>query len=270
MDGPDANAARLLLAAMESPAWKDELPQLVTGALARQRKGVWLTTTANLWGVLALERFAARAEAVPLSGRSTVQWAATTRMQDWGDKPEGGTQGLPWPAADAPLTVRHEGTGRPWLALQMLAAVPLRAPLAAGYSITRSVSAIERKQPDVWTRGDTLRVRLEIEALADMAWVVVSDPMPTGATALGSGLGRDSAIATQGEKRQGAWPVYEERAAEAWRGYYDWLPRGRHVVEYTLRLNAGGRFSLPPTRVEAMYAPETFGEIPNAVLEVRP
>ena len=104
-----------------------------------------------------------------------------------------------------------------------------------------------------------------------MAQVVVSDPVPAGATLLGSGLGRDSAIATQGEKLQGrSQPAYEERSFEAWRGYFDWMTRGRHVVEYTMRLNAAGRFGLPPTRVEAMYAPETFGEAPNAVLEVKP
>ena len=270
MDGPDANAMRLVLAAADSPVWKDELPQLVTGALARQRRGAWLTTTANLWGVLALERFAARYESAPVTGRSTIQWAAAARNHDWKAAPDGGTQSLPWPAANTSLTARHEGAGRPWLNVQALAAVPLSAPLAAGFRITRSVSAVQRKQPDSWSRGDTVRVRLEIEAAADMAWVVVSDPLPAGASVLGSGLNRDSAIATQGEKREGAWPSFEERAAEAWRGYYEWLPRGRHVVEYTLRLNASGRFGLPPTRVEAMYAPETFGESPNAALEVQP
>ena len=116
-----------------------------------------------------------------------------------------------------------------------------------------------------------LRVRLQVDAAADMAWVVVSDPVPAGATLLGSGLGRDSAIATRGEQRSGsAWLAFEERRAEAWRGYWEWLPRGQHVVEYTLRLNASGRFGLPPTRVEAMYAPDSFGEVPNAALEVRP
>ena len=110
-----------------------------------------------------------------------------------------------------------------------------------------------------------------IEAVGDMAWVVVSDPVPAGATLLGSGQGRDSALATRGEEREGsAWPAFEERAPEAWRSYYEWLPRGRHVVEYTLRLNASGRFGLPPTRIEAMYAPESFGELPNAALEVMP
>jgi alpha-2-macroglobulin len=271
MDGPDANAARLLLAAVDAPGWRDEVPQIVNGALARQRRGAWSTTTANLWGVLALERFAAVFEAAPVAGRSTLQLGAASRTLDWSAAPDGGSQKLPLPGAASSLVARHDGSGRPWLALQTLAAVPLQEALAAGYRITRSVSAVQRKRPEAWSRGDIQRVRLEIEAVGDMAWVVVSDPVPAGATLLGSGLGRDSAIATQGERREGgAWPAYEERAPDAWRGYYAWLPRGRHVVEYTLRLNASGRFGLPPTKVEAMYAPETFGERPNAALEVRP
>ena len=104
-----------------------------------------------------------------------------------------------------------------------------------------------------------------------MTWVVVSDPVPGGATILGSGLGRDSALATRTEKRAGAaWTAFEERGFEAWRGYYEYLPRGKHVVEYTVRLNNPGKFALPPTRVEAMYAPESFGEAPNAAIEVAP
>jgi uncharacterized protein YfaS (alpha-2-macroglobulin family) len=269
MDGPDANAVRLLLLAADQPAWKDELPQLLTGSLARQRRGHWLTTTANLWGVLALERFAAKFESQPVAGRSTLQLGDTRRVQDWKAAPAGGVKTLNM--SGAPLLAQHEGTGRPWLSVQALAAVPLQAPLAAGFRLTRSLSAVERKQADAWSRGDVLRVRLEIQANADMGWVVLSDPVPTGAALLGGGLGRDSALATQGEKREGsAWLAYEERGFDTWRAYYEWLPRGKQVVEYTLRLNSSGRFNLPPTRVEAMYAPEVFGELPNAVLEVRP
>jgi uncharacterized protein YfaS (alpha-2-macroglobulin family) len=40
-------------------------------------------------------------------------------------------------------------------------------------------------------------------------------------------------------------------------------------VEYTLRLNQAGKFQLPPTRVEALYAPEMFGEIPNPDWEIK-
>jgi uncharacterized protein YfaS (alpha-2-macroglobulin family) len=46
------------------------------------------------------------------------------------------------------------------------------------------------------------------------------------------------------------------------------LPKGRFRIEYTLRLNNAGHFALPPTRVEALYAPDVFGEVPNARVRV--
>jgi uncharacterized protein YfaS (alpha-2-macroglobulin family) len=48
------------------------------------------------------------------------------------------------------------------------------------------------------------------------------------------------------------------------------MPKGTHAIEYTLRLNQAGRFLLPPARVEAMYAPEAFGESPVDPWEVAP
>ncbi len=271
MDSADANAAKLILATLDEPGWKEDLPRLVVGSLARQKRGAWLTTTANLWGSLALDKFAAKFEAEKVGGRSTASTGAAPQAIDWSARPEGGRITLPWPSAAGTLAVQHEGAGKPWLTVQSLAAIPLTAPLRAGYAITRSVSVVEQKEKGRWSRGDVMRVRLEIVAQSDMSWVVVSDPVPGGATLLGSGLGRDSALATRGEKREGSgWLAYEERSFEAWRAYYEHLPRGKHVIEYSLRLNNPGRFALPPTRVEAMYAPETFGEAPNAAVEVAP
>ncbi|MFY7902120.1 MAG: alpha-2-macroglobulin, partial [Rubrivivax sp.] len=272
LESGDGNAARLVLRALQAPGWRDDVPRLVTATLARQQRGAWRTTTANTWGVLALEKFSAAFERTPVAGSTLLALGPPERRQerrhDWAAAPQGGTLALP--SSGGPFTARHEGGGQPWLTLQTLAAVPLAQPVSAGYRIARTVSAVQRKRPDAWSRGDVLRVRLEIDATADYGWVVVSDPVPAGATLLGSGLGRDSQIATRGERREGVWPAYEERAADAWRGYYEWLPRGRHVVEYTLRLNSSGRFGLPPARVEAMYAPENFAELPLAVLEVQP
>jgi uncharacterized protein YfaS (alpha-2-macroglobulin family) len=271
MDSADANAARLILAVLDDPAWKDDIARLVVGALGRQRGGAWLTTTANLWGSLALDKFSAKFESVKVAGRTTAALSGTGGAVDWAKSVDGGSIKLAWPAQPSPLTVAQDGGGKPWLTLQSLAAVPLKAPLRAGYSVARSVIAVEQKDKSKWSRGDVLRVRLEVDAQSDMTWVVVSDPVPGGALILGSGLGRDSNIATGGEKRSGtAWPAFEERSFEAFRSYYEYLPRGKHVIEYTVRLNNPGKFSLPPTRVEAMYAPETFGEVPNAALEVRP
>jgi uncharacterized protein YfaS (alpha-2-macroglobulin family) len=284
MDSADANAARLILAVLDEPAWKDELPRMVVGSLSRQRGGAWLTTTANLWGSLALDKFSTKFEATPVAGRtlasvsltgtkagSASSPSAARTVAEWSRQASGAATKIAWPTSAATLDVVQEGAGKPWLTVQSLAAIPLKAPLRAGYSIARSVSAVEQKDKSRWSRGDVVKVRLEIDAQSDMTWVVVSDPVPGGATILGSGLGRDSQIATRGEKREGsAWPAFEERGFEAYRSYYEYLPRGRHVVEYSVRLNNPGRFALPPSRVEAMYAPETFGETPNASIEVAP
>ncbi len=271
MDSADANAARLILAVLDDPTWREDLPRMVVGSLARQRRGAWLTTTANLWGSLALDKFSAKFESVKVAGRTLASAGDKPQTIDWARQPEGGAVTLPWPDAAGALTVTQEGSGKPWLTVQSLAAVPLKAPIRAGYGLARTITAVEQKDPSKWSRGDVLRVRVEVDAQSDMTWVVVSDPVPAGATILGSGLGRDSAIATRTEKPSGhAWPAYEERSFEAFRSYFDYLPRGKHVIEYTVRLNNPGRFGLPPTRVEAMYAPETFGELPNAALEVAP
>jgi hypothetical protein len=101
--------------------------------------------------------------------------------------------------------------------------------------------------------------------------VVVSDPVPAGAAILGTGLGRDSQLATRGEKQEGwVWPVFEERSFEGFQSYYEFVPKGSFAVEYTMRLNSDGTFRMPTSRVEAMYSPEMFGEIPNAQMRVAP
>jgi uncharacterized protein YfaS (alpha-2-macroglobulin family) len=129
---------------------------------------------------------------------------------------------------------------------------------------------VQQKTKGAWSEGDVARVKLVINAQADMTWVVVRDPVPAGATILGSGLGGDSRILTQRENDSSyLWPAFEERTADSYRAYYDYVPKGKWTVEYTVRLNNVGRFELPPTRVEALYAPETFGEVPNAAVVVK-
>ena len=169
------------------------------------------------------------------------------------------------------MKLTHEGSGRPWLSVTSTAAVPLAAPFASGYRIVKTVTPVEQKTPGQWSRGDVLRVTLALDAQADMTWVVIDDPVPAGATMLGTGLGRDEKINRSGEKQDGrGWLAYEERSFEAFRAYYRYLPKGAFGVEYTVRLNNAGHFGLPPTRVEAMYAPEMFGEVPNAAVTVLP
>jgi len=108
-----------------------------------------------------------------------------------------------------------------------------------------------------------------LEAQADSTWVVMNDPIPAGSSILGTGLGNDSSLSTQKEKREGwVWPVFEERSFDSFRSYFEFVPKGRWTVEYTVRLNQAGVLNLPASRLEALYSPEVFGEIPNASFQI--
>ncbi len=303
MTNGDVNSAKLMLAVMDDPAWKDDMGRLANGFISRQQNGAWHTTTANLWGGLALERFSAKFEATPVAGQTKasmstgnalVDWSKVERIKTtdasgspnqttWFGAPaspgnlRNNSMFLPWKnvagstkdALKDTLTVTQQGTGKPWLTLQSVAAVQLKAPFSAGYGIKKTITPVEQAVKDVYTRGDVLRITLEVNASSDMTWVAITDPIPAGATILGGGLGRDSEIATKDEKRSGSgWAAFEERSFESFRSYYQYLPKGVVKMEYTIRLNNVGTFSLPPSRVEAMYAPEMFGETPNAKMQV--
>jgi alpha-2-macroglobulin len=267
MTGPPVNAARLVLLLLDAGAWHDELPGVVRGTLGLQRSGHWDTTPANAWGALAVERFAHTFESAPVIGVTTVALGNERGTVTWAKTPAGDTIELPWPAGPGQLSIEHAGEGRPWAIVSSRAAVPLREPLASGFRITKHVDPVEPAEPGVLHRDDRLRVRLEIDAQSDMGWVVVDDPIPAGASHLAAGLASDE-TANADDQAQ-LEPAFVERSFASFRAYYDYVPKGRFVVEYVVRLNQPGTFQLPPTRVEALYAPETFGELPNAPLEVR-
>jgi uncharacterized protein YfaS (alpha-2-macroglobulin family) len=269
MISTDSNANRMLLATLGDAGWREDIPRLVRGALARQQFGHWNTTVANAWGVLAMEKFSKEFESVPVTGATGVQYHGDKRVAVW-PQPKGEARiDLPWAEGLANLGVAHVGTGKPWVMVRATAALPLDAPLFTGFKVSRKVTPVEQHRPGVYTRGDVLRVHLDLEAQSDMSWVVVDDPIPAGATVLGSGLGGQSELSQRSESREGwAWLAFEERRFDAYRGYYRFVPKGRWSIEYTVRLNNPGNFLLPATRVEAMYAPEMLGEVPNDAVSV--
>ena len=286
---PELAQLRLLQLMAESGKWQAELPRLLRGALQLQRRGAWSTTVANAWGTVAIDAFSKRFEKQPVDGVTTAKLGPAERSYDWkkagketagesfrsvdsnqGSGPRAETL-LPWPVGPTSLDLSHAGTGAPWVTVQSLAAIPLTRELNAGYRIERTATASEQKQPGKLSRGDIVQVHLSIEASADMTWVVVNDPIPAGATVLGSGLGRDAQLAGSATTSNAAddweswWrrPAYVERRFDSYRAYYQYLPKGKLELDYRIRLNQAGRFELPPTRVEALYAPEMFAERPN-------
>ena len=271
MISADSNANRMLLAVMSEPKWKEDMPRLVRGSLGRQQSGHWNTTVANAWGVLAMEKFSASFESTPVSGKTSLQYGPQQRTVSWPSAEPFQVVDLPWQSGPGALKVTHEGQGRPWVLVRATAALPLEKPLFTGFKVERTVTPIEQQHAGTWSRGDVARIHLELDAQSDMSWVVVDDPVPAGSTVLGSGIGGQSALVQRGDRRTGwGWIAFEERRFDAYRAYYRFVPKGHWTVEYTARLNNPGIFNLPATRVEAMYAPEMFGELPNPPLTIQP
>jgi len=268
LGSPDSDLARLVLYDLSSGDLKEDLPRLVRGLVHRQQRGSWDITTANAWGTLALKKFAAVYERDPVTGQTSLGLGDAVQTVDWTTAPK--EVQLPWPSGPSTFAAEHNGSGAPWIVVRSQAAVPA-VETFSGYRITRSIEPVESRTPGKWSVGDILRVKLTVEAREDLDWVVISDPIPAGAVILGSGLRRDSAV---GESQTEDWswiqPAFVERSREAFRAYYEFLPQGVRTLEYTLRLNASGVFQLPPSRAEALYMPEVFGELPNAPWEVAP
>ena len=58
-------------------------------------------------------------------------------------------------------------------------------------------------------------------------------------------------------------PSFVERMNDSYRAYYAYLDQGETELSYTVRLNHSGHFKLPPSRVEALYSPDVYGELPS-------
>ena len=185
----------------------------------------------------------------------------------WPLAAEARTVSLPLPAAATPLLLRQSGGEGPWATVSVRAAVPPKAPLFAGYRASRSVTPVQVRTKGQLTRGDVLRVTITVDASAERNWVVVDDPIPAGATIIGD-LANQSQMLGEGGSADGVQPAYIERGNDSWRGFFAWVPRGRFTVSYALRLNGAGRFSLPPTRIEAMYSPSVRAQLPNTPVVV--
>lgn len=267
----DVATARLFLAAQTLPGWQDDLPKLLNGLNLRSKNGIWDTTLANAWATLALRKFSERFEQAPISGTTTARLGAQQQVLPWPAAQES-THRLEWPDAAAELQVSQAGSGKPWLNVLSVARIPLKQPWFSGYQVQKRLWPLQQKQAGRWSVGDVLLVTLETDAQTDMGWVVVNDPIPAGASLLGRGLDRDSGLLRDEAQRLAYLrePDFAEYQHDSYRGYYARVGKGPLTTAYVLRLNQAGTFALPPTRVEAMYAPEVFGLMPNEDFLVEP
>jgi alpha-2-macroglobulin len=271
----DVVAARTALLvqqwAQADARWRDDVPRMIQSLVDVQANGHWNTTVANAWAVVALRRLAQTADGAPVTGTSTATLATQSVARTWPD-PAPALLALPRDGTGAALALDHKGTGAPWATVQVKAAMKTEQPVSHGLAVSKTVAPVQQRVPGRWSEGDVMRVTLHIVSHGDNGWLAVDDPIPSGATILGKGLGGESVTAQLADvAARVPWmgrPTYVERGSDSYRAYYARVAAGEWDVSYTVRLNNAGAFRFPATRVEAMYAPEIFGEAPNGALDV--
>ena len=211
MTSADETGIKALLTALGRPGWSDEAPRMMVGVALRQRRGHWDTTPANAWGTIAARRFASLYPASAVTGTTTVSLAGVSRSQGWPIASGAVPLRLPLTLARAPLSLTHSGGAAPWAMISVSAAVPRRQPLFAGYRLNKTFSIISQKNKGRFTRGDVIKVRITVDASAERNWVVVSDPVPPGATIIGNLGGQSGLLGAAASGGEGVSPSYVER-----------------------------------------------------------
>lgn len=289
MVSPSSNQAKLILATIDLPQWDADRAKLLTGLIQQQRHGSWQTSVANSLSALAIQaverqRHADKPDGSLLikrtsgEGLRTLPWSGP---KDSGEAPRM-TSFLTWAelsddargasdsaakSVQASVVFEQDGRGSPWLTVSAAAAVVSKEPVSSGFTVTRQLEPLSQAVPGQWTQGDSYRVWLRVTARSPMTWVMFNDPIPAGGHVLGSGLGRDSQIDrlpadSSVDKLYQSPPAFVEQHPIAYQAYYDYLPAGETILSYAVRLNTPGTFFLTPVRVESIYEPDVYGELP--------
>ncbi len=245
--------------------WNNEIPMLVRGGILMMSGGAWNLTTANATGILALKAYAKVFEPNNVTGTTELALNQAKKSFDWATNQKGGAVEFGWPSTgDHRVDLVHRGTGAPWGIVAVNAAIQLKTKVEKNIEVTKTFSP----QQASYKKGDIVTVTLKIKPQRDMGFISLMDPIPAGAKILGSGLDND---ANRGPQTGGwMWPDYQELSYEAYRASYSWVPGTGFEVVYRVQVNNAGTFKLPATRVEAIYMPENFAEVPNADWTVIP
>ena len=129
--------------------------------------------------------------------------------------------------------------------------------------VTTSGGAIS-SEPTTGNRlaqGDQIRVRLTLDVPTDLSYVLVEDAFPAGCET----TERGDAGVDEWDYWWSSTDVRDDRIAFFARH----LTPGKHVIEYNLRAQTPGTYSVLPTSVQAMYDSATRAESAEDRVEVR-
>jgi alpha-2-macroglobulin len=294
----DRRADAILLEALiaDQPG-NDLIPKLVAGLLGQRKAGRWLNTQENAFVLLALDRYFNKYEKVTpdfvarlwlgpryagehaYRGRTTERQHVDIPMAVLAEK-----------SGPQELLISKDGPGRLYYRIGLKYA-PESLKLDAmdrGFTVERRYEAVDdkgdvtREADGTWRikSGARVRVRLTMVAPGRRYHVALVDPLPAGLEAQNPELkttgtipqGPDETVGVVGAPGLGgpgrfgawwfwrrAWWEHQNMRDERVEAFASLLWEGVWSFSYVARATTPGRFVVPPTKAEEMYAPETFG-----------
>ncbi|MCS6899865.1 MAG: MG2 domain-containing protein [Myxococcales bacterium] len=302
LDSSTRTSALVLRALVAARPDHPQAARLATGLLTRRRGGRWRSTQETAWALLALDAYRrAQEAAIPaFQARVFLGQALLTETTFQGRERLAFQSTIPMSAlhsaSGSVLAFAKQGDGRLFYEARLrFARRKLPAlPIESGFFIDKgsqvvtpeSMQAALRSQPrgavSSLNAGDLVLVNLSVVAPSERTFVVIDDPLPAGLEPVDTSL-RGVASWQQERQEYDIVPI-EDDQPEAWRWessvtrrelrddrvlfFIDRMAPGIHHFRYLARATTLGTFVAPPTRVEEMYTPETFGQTAAATLTI--
>jgi uncharacterized protein YfaS (alpha-2-macroglobulin family) len=289
----------LVLRALAAKGKHPLLTELARGLMAARKNGKFRTTQESAWALLALDDYRRVAEpeatsfdATLLLGTDALGKASFAQAQPVSQRFDVPIAALLKHGSDA-LTFEKSGAGKLFYEarLRYVRRELPKTPLDAGIWVEKSLHSVSAESlkkggpgapvgvAKELAAGDLVMVDLTVVTPAARQYVVLDDALPAGLEAIDpklfttadwlktSGFADDSSCAGCGSgdgvvdeaPSYGAPYDRNEMRDDRVLFFVDQLPAGLWHYRYLARATTLGRFVLPPTRIEEMYAPEVFG-----------
>ncbi|MCA9970336.1 MAG: hypothetical protein KC425_08975, partial [Anaerolineales bacterium] len=262
------------------------LPNAVRWLMAARQVDHWPTTHETAWSILALTRWMAATGEL----QADYSYALAVNLQpeiqgDFTPQTVLENEFTSIPAADLALgdvnyveISRGEGNGRLYYTLHLdsFFAAADAQPLSRGVTVQRTYYDAacdpEAEACEPITRiaaGQEVRVELTVIAPTDQVYLVVRDPIPSGAEAVDPGLATSGGGAGAGIR-----PVSQDYRYGYWGWWYfnriefrdeqvvffaEFLPAGTYQCSYTLQATIPGAYQVMPATARQEFFPEVFG-----------
>jgi uncharacterized protein YfaS (alpha-2-macroglobulin family) len=305
MDSEARTTAMVLRALLAIDPAHPLAARLAKGLLAARRHGTWRTTDESAWALLALDDYRrAQERSVPdFDARVLLGDVAVAESPFHGKTVESVTKSIPaatlvTSGSGAALGFELEGVGKLLYEARLHYSrhdLPTTG-IDRGFYVRKTVRAVkpgtlkaalatslDASESSV-AAGDLVLVDLVVVTPDPREQVVIDDPLPAGLEAVQASFATTARSLALDHAAEGEDEADDDEVASgrAWRRawfhreyrddrvvtFVDQMGAGMYRYRYLARATTLGTFVVPPTRVECMYEPETFGRTAGSTFVV--